>query len=78
MNHHPIVVFLSTVSKRGTQILVRNIMYTVYRYLYDMNYLAHFHFTVVQKDSCFLRNSFIWSPRAFSIICVCTTAFELS
>lgn len=60
---------------------VQNMMYMVYWYIYDISYLVHFHFTVVQSDfmdlfDVFQCNSLIWLPWAFSIICVCTIMFE--
>ena len=57
----------------------KNGEYTAFWYLQLLCYLTQLQFTISQNEwSVFQDNCRIWLTLAFSIICVCTTAFKVS
>ena len=65
------------------QMFMQNSEYTVFWYLQLLCYLTQLQFTISQNNlveffGVFRDNCWIWMVWAFSIICICTTAFKVS
>ena len=65
------------------QMFIQNSDYTTFWYLQFLYYLTQLQFTIEQNEfveffGVFQDNCRIWVTWAFTIICVCTTAFKVS